>query len=105
MEIKNSANDSNNNIEEGKLYVCQDGILKEILRDPEDTMKKVRILDEAIKAATDVQKRLRSVMGGYKPDLSLVCSALIIAKAKEEDSCQSVASLFSEMTQKLTASV
>ena len=93
--------DEQNDLQEGKLYVVQDGELKEIERDPDDTLKKIRIMDDAIRGATEVQKRLRKKMNGYKPDLSLVCSALIIAKSTEEDADNCVATLFAEMTRKL----
>lgn len=97
---------SNNDdeLQEGKLYVYQDGELKEIERDPDDTLKKVRIMEEAITSATKVQKQLRKQLAGYKPDLSLVCSALIIAKASEDDATQAVVKLFSDITRKLAES-
>lgn len=88
-------------LKEGGLYVFQDGEFVEIQRDPEDTLKKVRLLDDAIKEATHLQKRMRKALGGYKPDLTTVCSALIIAKAKEDDASKAVVALFAEMTEKM----
>jgi hypothetical protein len=87
---------------EGHLYVMQNGSLQEIERDPDDTLKKIRIFDDAVHEAVKIQRSVRKILGGYKPDLSMVCSALIIAKAKnEEESMQAVKDLFADMTRKM----
>ena len=62
---------------EGSLYVFKKGILQEIETDPDDTMKKIRITDNAFQGVVEVQKKMRAVMNGFKPDVSTVCSALI----------------------------
>lgn len=64
-------------LEEGALYVFKKGVLQEIEVDPDDTMRKIKITDSAFKGVVDVQKKMRSVMNGFKPDVSTVCSALI----------------------------
>lgn len=97
--------DYGDELKEGALYVFQDGDFVEIQRDPEDTLKKVRLLDDAISAATHLQKHMRKALGGYKPDLTTVCSALIIAKAKEDDASKAVVDLFAEMTARMDSAV
>jgi len=64
-------------LEEGSLYVFKKGILQEIEIDPDDTMRKIKITDSAFKGVIEVQKKMRSVMNGFKPDVSTVCSALL----------------------------
>lgn len=64
-------------LEEGALYVFKKGVLQEIEVDPDDTMRKIKITDSAFKGVVEVQKKMRSVMNGFKPDVSTVCSALI----------------------------
>ena len=68
---------SETDLEEGALYVFKKGVLQEIEIDPDDTMKKIKITDSAFKGVIVVQKKMRSVMNGFKPDVSTICSALI----------------------------
>lgn len=76
-------NDSS--LEEGALYVFKKGVLQEIEVDPDDTMRKIKITDSAFKGVVDVQKKMRSVMNGFKPDVSTVCSALLKEAAMYPD--------------------
>ncbi len=85
-------------LQEGHLYTVKDGSLQEIPRDPEDTLRKVRLMDEAVNAAVELQKALRKHMNGYKPDLTLVCSALIVSAAKQPGATKSVANFFLDVT-------
>jgi len=80
---------SENTLEEGHLYTVKNGQLEEIPIDPEDSMRKVRITDDAINAVIEVQKKMRKLLKGYKPDLSIVTSALI-EKAAEDDAVTEV---------------
>ncbi len=88
-------------LQEGHLYTVKDGNLQEIQRDPDDTLKKVRLMDEAIQSATNLQKTLRKHMNGYKPDLTLVCSALIVSAAKQPGAHKSVVEFFLDVTSKI----
>jgi hypothetical protein len=64
-------------LEEGALYVFKKGVLQEIEVDPDDTMRKIKVTDSAFKGVVEVQKKMRSAMNGFKPDVSTVCSALL----------------------------
>ena len=64
-------------LKEGALYAYKDGVLTEIQTDPDDTMKRIRIMEGAYHAALTVQRKLRKLLNGYRPDVNLVCSALI----------------------------
>lgn len=64
-------------LKDGALYAYKDGVLTEIQTDPDDTMKRVKILEGAYTAAVGVQRNMRKQLNGYRPDLHLVCSALI----------------------------
>jgi hypothetical protein len=77
-------------LKEGALYAYKDGVLTEIQTDPDDTMKRVRILEDAYRAAVEVQRNMRKMLSGYRPDLHLVCSALIELGASQPQAEQSV---------------
>lgn len=88
--VLSDQNERDQSLEEGHLYTVRNGVLEEIPIDPEDTMRKLRITHSAIEAATQVQRRMRKVLGGYKPDLSMVCSALIEGGAENENATEVV---------------
>lgn len=79
-ENKNDLDD----LAEGCLYVYKKGVLQEIEADPDDSMRRVRITDNAYKAAAELQVTMRKHMTGYRPDMSVICSALI-AYASQSD--------------------
>ncbi len=64
-------------LEEGCLYAYKRGQLHAIETDPDDVMKKVRITEAAFAEVVRLQRRMRKDMQGYKPDIALVCSALL----------------------------
>ena len=78
-EIQNGNEDD---LEEGELYVVKNGELEHIQRDPDDTMRKVRLTEDAVKELIVVQRKMRKEMQGYKPDMALVASALVSHAAK-----------------------
>ncbi len=67
----------NNNLEEGCLYVFKKGVLQEIESDPDDLMKKIKITPDAFGSASELQRKMRKHMSGYRPDMPTICSALI----------------------------
>jgi hypothetical protein len=73
------------NLEEGNLYAFKRGELYEIETDPDDVMKKVKITEDAFAAVVRLQRCMRKVMQGYKPDIHLICSALIAHAAQRDD--------------------
>lgn len=77
-------------LEEGELYTVRKGHLEKIPRNDEDGMRKVRITEDAFEAAMEVGKRMRSELGGYKPDVSLVTSALVIDASRQVDNSKEV---------------
>lgn len=52
--------------QEGELYICRQGKLEHIERDPSD-MRRVRITEEAYQVAMELGKQLRPALAGYKP--------------------------------------
>lgn len=72
-----------NGLEEGELYAFKKGVLEHIQRDPEDNLRKIRITHEAFEAAVTVQRNMRKVLDGYKPDITVVISALIEEAAQD----------------------
>jgi hypothetical protein len=91
----------NDSLLEGHLYTVVNGNLQELPRDSEDTLRKIRLMDSAIESATGIQRELRKKMHGYKPDLTLICSALISAKTSEPDALTSVVNYLTEITRSL----
>ena len=94
MDIeKRNAKDTASNtdsLEEGELYTVRKGQLEKIPRNEEDGMRKVRITEEAFEAAIEVGKRMRQELGGYKPDISLVASALVMDGLRQIDHSKEV---------------
>lgn len=69
-------------LEEGELYVVQHGELHRIERPPDD-LPKVPISTVARERLLDLRRRCRKALGGFRPDLALVASALIEHGASE----------------------
>lgn len=88
-------------LKSGSFYTVIDGQLQEIERDPEDTLRKVRLMEEAFTSATELQKSLRKHLNGYKPDLTLVCSALIAKYAQDDEAVKTVVQYFQSITMKI----
>lgn len=89
---------------EGKLYKLENGELIELQIDPEE-LRKVKITDDAIQAATAIQKVMRKVLNGFKPDITTVCSALIKGQAQKEDATKVVANFWLEKAQIAASSI
>ena len=86
-------------LKEGHFYTVIDGKPVVLERDPDDTLRKVRLMQEAIETATKIQKKMRKLMNGYKPDLTLVCSALVAHAARNEEEAElAVAKFFRNIT-------
>jgi len=83
---------------EGKLYKLENGELIELVIDPNE-LRKVKLTDDAIVAATSVQKQMRKILDGFKPDITTVCSALIKAQAEKPDATKVVSVYWLEKAQ------
>lgn len=88
-------------LEEGEVYVCRRGRLERIERDADD-MRKIRITDEAYQATMHLGKGMRSGLVGYKPDVALIASALVIVASRDPDQARAtvrdfVLKMFREM--------
>lgn len=85
-------------VEDG-LYQAQAGNLRK-LEFEDDGLKKIRVAPAVFDAVREVQKRMRSRLGGRKPDVALVAEALLMHAAKaegiEEEVKRYVASVFAE---------
>lgn len=75
-------------LEEGELYVFRKGHLEHIARDEEEGMRRVRITEEAYLSAMEVGKQMRSQLSGYKPDVSLVISAILVHAVRDRTFAQ-----------------
>jgi len=89
---------------EGKLYKYENGEMIELQIDPEE-LRKVKITDDAIDAATAIQKEMRKVLNGFKPDITTVCSALIKGQANKPDAAKVVADFWLEKAQIAASSI
>lgn len=71
------------NVEDG-LYQARAGELNK-LDVEDDGLKKIRVTPEVFEAVREVQKRMRKLLGGRKPDIGLVAEALLLHAARNED--------------------
>ena len=65
------------------LYQAQSGVLEPFAFE-DDGLKKLRVTPEVFEAVRHVQKQMRSILGGRKPDISLIVEALLLHAAKQE---------------------
>jgi len=77
-------------LEEGELYVMKKGVLEHLQRDPEDNLRKIRITDDGYKALVEIQRGMRKSLKGYKPDLTIVCSAILENAASDPEGATTV---------------
>ena len=105
-QMKNEKKDKpiTDDLTEGKLYKLVNGELIELQIDPEE-LRKVKITDDAIQAATAIQKTMRKVLNGFKPDITTVCSALIKGQAEKSDATKVVADFWLEKAQLAASSI
>lgn len=73
----------------GRLYVLVDGEngrghLRQIPRHDDD-LPRVRIMEDALDAVRKLSRGMRKEMGGYKPDITLVASALLLEAASRPE--------------------
>ena len=65
-------------LEDGELYTLRKGMLHRVSRNDDDNgLRRIKIMEAAYDAATQVAKRLRQRMRGYRPDPALVVSAFV----------------------------
>ena len=67
-------------VEDG-LYRAQSGDLHK-LDVEDDGLKKIRVSQEAFEAVREVQKAMRRLLGGHKPDINLVAEAMLMTAAQ-----------------------
>ena len=93
---------SEQDLEEGGLYVVRKGKLVLVPRNDEEGMRRLRVTEEAYQKAMDIGHQMRRELGGYKPDVSLVVSALLLSDIDELRARQTVRQfvlrMFSGMT-------
>jgi hypothetical protein len=73
----------------GHLYVLVDGEdgsrhLRHIPRN-DDELPRIRIMEEALEAIRKLCRGMRQEMGGYRPDYTLVLSALVLDACSRPD--------------------
>jgi hypothetical protein len=69
-------------LEDG-LYQARGGLINK-LDIEDDGLKKIRVTSEAFEAVRSVQKQMRKLLGGRKPDVNLVAEAMLLHAAKAE---------------------
>lgn len=69
-------------LEDG-LYTARGGTLAKLDFDAEDTTKKLRVSETVFKQVQSVQRQMRQALGGYKPDIALVASAMLVSAAQD----------------------
>ena len=67
-------------VEDG-LYQARAGELHKLNME-DDGMKKFRVNPTAFEAVREVQKQMRKLLGGRKPDISLVAEAMLMSAFK-----------------------
>jgi hypothetical protein len=70
--------------QDGDLYIWRNGRLERIERE-DNPMRRVRMTEEAYQIAMELGKTMRQTLNGYKPDISLVVSALVVAAAQDRE--------------------
>ena len=73
----------NANVEDG-LYQARAGQLEKLVFEDDGT-KKIRVPQPGFEAVVKVQKQMRKVLNGHKPDISLVAEAMLMAAAEMPD--------------------
>ena len=66
-------------IEDGEIYRCEKGKLKLVKREEDEGMRRIRVTEEAFEAIQEVSRAIRRETGGYRPDITLVASALLFS--------------------------
>lgn len=69
-------------LEDG-FYQARDGNLQKLVFE-DDGMKKIRVNQETFQVVQEIQKRMRKLLGGHKPDISLVVEAMLKEAAQAE---------------------
>jgi hypothetical protein len=75
----------NSGYEDGELYRFKKGRFEHVHREEDEGMRRIRITEEAYRKALDIGKSLKRELGGYKPDVALVISALLIHGITDEE--------------------
>ena len=70
-------------MQEGELYIVKDGELKHLPRSDDD-LPKVPVSEAARDALLQVRRKCRKALGGFRPDLALVTSALVLYACERE---------------------
>src|SRR3569832_474068 len=72
-------------LEEGELYLYRKGTLERVQRDETDTLRRIKIAEEAFNEVLILLLGLRGLMGGFKPGIELICSAVLHHYAQSAD--------------------
>lgn len=71
-------------LEEGELYAVRKGKLEKLPRNDDGGMRKVRITEKAYEVAMEIANELKAELIGYRPDIALVVSGLIVNGNREK---------------------
>lgn len=75
-------------LEDEVMHICRNERTEQLPEAGNDGMRRIRITDDAYRAAMELGQRLRKNLHGYKPDVSLVASALILDGCRTEYSTE-----------------
>ena len=76
--------DSKSELPEGGFYVVRGGELVRVERS-EDDLPTVPVSHAAKEALLQLRRQCRKALGGYRPDVALVISALVLHACKHHD--------------------
>ena len=85
--LETGLTERNDTLEDGEVYLCRNGKLERLPKS-DNGLRRIWITDDAYQAAMGLGQRLRKDLHGYKPDVSLVASALILDGCRDVDSTQ-----------------
>lgn len=75
-------------VEDG-LYQARAGNLEKLVFEDDGT-KKIRVTQEGFDSIRFVQREMRTLLGGHKPDINLVAEAMIFAAASDSEILEKV---------------
>lgn len=80
---------TNEGYEDGELYVFKKGRFEHVNREDDEGMRRIRITEDAYQTALKIGKTMKKELGGYKPDVALVVSALLVYGIADEEQARS----------------
>ena len=82
---------STDELNEGALYVCKKGELIELPgKEEDDDALRIRLVKPVAEILYAIQKSCRKKLNGYKPDVSQVTAALVVAIGQDVEAASNI---------------